>query len=63
MGWVVNVTPWRLYPWEGDLASWVGLRDSMNGCGYFADLRTVQPVVSCCVDYAISAHQQVHTTT
>jgi len=37
MSWVVNATPWPLYPWERlcthCIGSWVGSKAGLDGCG------------------------------
>jgi hypothetical protein len=65
MGWVVNATPRPLYPRERPgthcIGGWVGSRAGLDGCrksrpppGF--DPRTLQPVASRYIDWAIAAH-------
>jgi hypothetical protein len=61
MVWVVNATPRQLYPRERpgthSLGDGVGPRAGLGWCGKFSPLRfdprTVQPVASRCIDYAV----------
>jgi len=55
LGWVVNVTPWQLYPLERPgthcTGGWVGPRAGLDGCRKYLppqgfDIRTVQLVSS-----------------
>ena len=64
MGWVVNATPWPLYPREiagtHCTGGWVGHGAGLDGCGKSRpppgfDPRTVQPVASRYTDCAIPA--------
>jgi hypothetical protein len=69
MGWVVNATPWTLYPRERDLvptvqeAGWIqgrsGWVQKISPPPWF-DPRTVQPIASRYTDYAIPT-QLYHT--
>ena len=66
-GWVVNATPWTLYPGERNAVpivqegGWAGPRSSLDGCGkprshQGSDPRNVQPVASRYTDCTIPAH-------
>jgi hypothetical protein len=67
-GYVVNATPWPLYPreWPGTRSGgWVYPMAGLNGCGKFRpppgfDPRTVQPLVSCYTGYAIPSQLHHH---
>ena len=69
MGWVVNATPWPLYPRERDPSThrtggWVGPKAGLDGCGKSrpplgSDPQTVQAVASRYTDYAIPAHNEL----
>jgi hypothetical protein len=68
MGWVVNTTPWPLYPREWPctqcIGGWLSPRAGLDLCGKSLpppgfDPRTVQPVASHYNDYAIVALQSV----
>ena len=58
-GWVVNATPWPLYPQERPgtpcIGGWVGPRADLEGCGKSRpppqfDPRTIQHIASLCTD-------------
>jgi hypothetical protein len=69
MGWVFKATPRPLYPREKPgthfIGGWVGTRAGLDGCEKSSfplrfDRRTVQPVVSRYVDWAIAAHEYTY---
>ena len=69
MGCVVNATPRPLYPRKRPgthcIGGWVGLRASLDRCGKSRlplrfDPRTVQPVASRYIDWAIPDHYRGH---
>ena len=65
-GWVVNATPWQLYPRELPgihcIQGWVGPKTGPNGCGKYhlhrhSIPRRLQPVARRYTEYATPAHE------